>query len=252
MRSILAFASLLLCLGFPGVAEATTLVTKTAADLVDDAQVIFTGTAVHREVVASKDGRFPFTFVTFDVHRTFKGRVQHKELTLRFHGGELADREVRISGMPEFEVGETYLLFVRDNGTTASPVVGWFQGQLRFAREARSGEEILVNAYDRPVLGLEEGRFLFDDRRVPGPGEIAPGVRVLATEGVEIEAGPGQLPDVTAPRARTVTSQLSALVAARRARPSFVPGRLVSSALPADVPDTVTARAVAPNVAPAP
>lgn len=250
MRSILALASLLLCLGVAGVAEATTLVSKTAADLVDDAQVIFTGTAVYREVVPSKDGRFPFTFVTFDVHETFKGRVEKGELTLRFHGGELADHEVVIPGMPEFEVGETYLLFVRNNGTTASPVVGWFQGQLRFARAARSGEEILVDALDRPVLGLEEGRFLFDDRRVPGPGEIAPGVRVLATEGVEIE--PGQPPAVAAPRAGSVTAQIAALVAARRARENFAPGRLVLSAFPADVPDTVTGRAVAPNAAPTP
>jgi hypothetical protein len=251
MRSICSIAALLLGLGFPGVAGATTLVAKTAADLVDEAQVIFTGTAVYREVVPSKDGRFPFTFVTFDVHGTFKGRVPDGELTLRFHGGELADHEVVIPGMPRFEVGETYLLFVRNNGTTASPVVGWFQGQLRIAREGRSGEEILVDAFDRPVLGLQDGRFLFDDRRMAGPGEVAPGVRVLATEGVEIE--PGEPPaSAAAPRARTVTGQIAALVAARRARASFVPGRLVPSALPADVPDTVTARAVAPNVAATP
>jgi len=248
-RSILV--ALWLALGFAGVAGATTLVSKTAADLVDDAQVIFTGTAVHQEVVPSKDGHFPFTFVTFDVHETFKGRVRQGEVTLRFHGGELADHEVVIPGMPTFEVGETYLLFVRNNGSTASPVVGWFQGQLRFAREARSGEEILVDALDRPILGLEEGRFKFDNRRVVGPGEIAPGVRLLATEGVEIE--PGQPPaDTAAPRAQSVTAQIAGLVAARRSRRSFTPGRLVQSALPAEVPDTVTGRAVAPNSAPAP
>lgn len=253
MRPTLAFASLLLCpvlcLGLAGAAEATTLVAKTAADLVDEAQVIFTGTAVFREVVPAKDG-FPFTFVTFDVHETFKGRVEKGELTLRFHGGELPDHEVRISGMPSFEVGETYLLFVRNNGTTASPVVGWFQGQLRFAREGRSGEEILVDALDRPVLGVEGGRFRLDDRRILGPGEIAPGIQVLATEGVEIEAG--QPPAVATVHAQTVTANIAALVAARQARASFTPGRLVRSALPADVPDAVTGRAVAPNTAHAP
>lgn len=245
IKIVLALA---LALGLSAAAGATTLIPVTATELTDGADAIVTGTAVHREVVLSRDGSFPFTYVTFQIHDTLKGRVLGNELTLRLDGGELDNREVVIEGMPRFEVAETYLLFIRNNGQSASPLMGWVQGQMRFGKEARSGEPILIDHRDRPVLGLEAGRFIVPEKPLPAPGEIAPGVKVLAEESVQIlSADPDDDAEPVA-TADQVLEQLTALVAERASAPSFVPGRLVRSARPTEVPGQLKIRAAAPRL----
>ena len=238
--------ALVLAFVLAAAAGATTLIPVTATELTDGAEAIVTGTAVHREVVLSRDGSFPFTYVTFQIHETLKGRVQGQELTLRLHGGELEDRDVVLDGMPRFEIGETYLLFVRNNGRSASPVMGWEQGQMRFGKEARSGETILIDHRNRPVLGLQAGRFTAAKRPLLEPGEIAPGVQVLAEESVQIRAtAPGSKAEPVL-GARRVLEQLTAFVAERSVTSAFTPGRVVVSASPSEVPVSATRRTVAP------
>jgi len=244
-KTVLALA---LALGLSAAAGATTLIAVTATELTDGADAIVTGTAVHREVVTSRNGAFPFTYVTFQIHQTFKGRVLGNELTLRLHGGELGNREVVVQGMPRFEVGETYLLFVRNNGHSASPLMGWVQGQMRFGKEARSGETILVDHRDRAVLGLEAGRFAVSDQPVAAPGEIAPGVKVLAEESVQILAADPAAEKEPVPAVGEVLEQLAAFVAERSSAPTFAPGRVVVSARPSDVPFDVKIQTAAPRL----
>jgi hypothetical protein len=209
--------------------------------LSDLSEAVFVGTAVHQEVVASQDGRFPFTFVTFDVERVLKGFVRTRHLTLRLQGGVLGDEEVVIHGMPRFDTGERYLLFVYGNGVTASPILGWIQGQYRFAREPRSGREVLVDWKGAPLRGVSGGRWLRGRPEAMDPSlSAAPGVVWLSEEGVTItpvdaEASPSEdLPD-----ARAVLESLESFLRLRAGRPELTPGRAIESADPADVPETV-------------
>lgn len=243
-KTVLALA---LALGLAAAAGATTLIPVTATELTDGADAIVTGTAVYSEVVTSGNGAFPFTYVTFQIHQTFKGRVIGNELTLRLHGGEMENREVVVQGMPRFEVGETYLLFVRNNGQSASPLMGWVQGQMHFGKEPRSGESILVDYRDRAVLGLEAGRFTFSDKPVAAPGEIAPGVKVLAEESVQILAADPDAGKPSVPAVGEVLEQLADFVAERSSASTYVPGRIVVSARPSDVPFDVGIQTVAPR-----
>ncbi len=238
-RIVASFLLIALCTAVRS-GQATTMVPVDADELVDAAGLIFTGTAVHHEVVLSQDGRFPFTFVTFRVEETFKGRVQHQELTLRFHGGRVGDEAVVVLGTPEFAPGERYLLFVADNGTSRFPVVGWRQGQYRFDREPRSGASVLVDDQGRALGGIERGRW--HRAALPAPEALhAPAAVLLDAEGVEISEAAGVAPD--GPRAvPAATEALAALrrhVGSRAAQPTFVPGRLVRSARPEDVPASV-------------
>lgn len=226
--------------GTPG--HATTLVRLDLDQLVDTAEGIFTGTAVHSEVVPSRDGKSPFTFVTFQVESALKGTFPGREVTLRLHGGALGDTITIVHGMPEFVVGETYLVFVHGNGVEASPVLGWIQGQFRVAREALSGKPILVDWRGAPILGISGGRFERGRPQDLEPGAgAAPGAVVLSEEGVEVRPvhvegpkGPDQIPE-----AADVLRQLVTFVRGRSGRPTFVPGRRIVSADPFDVPERV-------------
>jgi hypothetical protein len=234
---VLVLFSLLSLLLVPGTAHSTTLVEMELEHLVDQAELVFVGTALRSEVALSADGTFPFTFVTFEVQDEIKGRAVGRELTLRFHGGQAGpDEVVVVHGMPEFTLGETYLLFVRDNGTAASALLGWRQGQYRVAREPESGRQILVDERGAPIQGIENGRWLRG--LPPQAGAQASKGTLLSEEGVTItQEAPGRRPrPARPPEASAVITSLKSFAKSRSGRPDFVPGRQVSSADPQNVP----------------
>lgn len=228
-------------------AQATTVLRLSAAELVDRAELIFTGTAVDSQVILSRDGLFPFTFITFQVEQSLKGQTERSELTLRLHGGATKQGAVLVSGMPAFRLGESYLLFVKHNGKAACPVVGWGQGQLRFTAVPQSGRTILVDEQGAPLAGLSKGRWV-RGKPMPGlerPAELvdAPGAWGVAfseppdpSEGAA--AGkPVRASSVHAADASEMIELLRALIQSRSTLPSFHPGRLVRSAALQDLPD---------------
>lgn len=242
-HSAIGLTLALLALLAAAPAPATTLVRLDLEQLVDTAEGIFTGTAVHSEVVPSRDGKSPFTFVTFQVESSLKGTFPGREVTLRLHGGALEDRATIVHGMPEFTVGETYLVFVHGNGVDASPVLGWVQGQFRVAREALSGKAILVDWRGAPILGIAGGRFEHGRPQDldPGAADAGPAAVVLSEEGVEVRpvrVDAPKRPDEI-PGAAQVLQELASFVRGRRGQPSFVPGRRIDSADPLDVPERV-------------
>ncbi len=47
---------------------------------------------------------------------------------LRTFGGEVDDERLTVQGMPRFEIGKRYVLFVQGNYRNVCPVIGWHQG----------------------------------------------------------------------------------------------------------------------------
>jgi hypothetical protein len=218
--------------GASGRIEATTLVPMDAAELADQAELVFTGTAVQSRVVLSKDGD-PYTFVTFAVHDVLKGWTLERQLALRLSGGETESGVVRLEGMPQFEQGETYLLFVNGNGSLMCPILGWWQGQFRFGHEAGSGKQILVDSDGVAVRGVAQRHFERAER-----GDASAGMTVLSEQGVHVEL-PRKLSAATeavTPDARQVLGQLRSFIAGRATAGTFRPGRRVDSARPQDLP----------------
>lgn len=211
-------------------AEATTIMPMDAAKLSDRAEIVFTGTAVQSTVALSKDGAEPYTFVTFDVHDVLKGWTLGRQLVLRFSGGEVNGGEVRFHGMPEFEQGATYLLFVRGNGSSVCPVLGWWQGQYRYTRRPGSEKEILVDWTGTPVHGVEQERF----KRAPSKRHDG-GMIVLSEDRVRVERDE-QMVSAEPPDAEQIVGQLRSFINGRKAAQSYRPGRRVDSARIEDVP----------------
>jgi hypothetical protein len=148
------------------------------ADRLDRAHVAFVGEAVsiaHRDVVLPELGAVPHTFVTYRVDDPVKGATTGEQVTLRFLGGPAEDgvRTLSVSEIPEFEVGERDLLFVReDNGRHACPLIDCRSGRLKV-----EGDQILAPT-GHLLVTLDDGRTRFAERPsdVP-PAEHDEGVR---------------------------------------------------------------------------
>ena len=107
----------------------------TQAELIVDARVVGVETRLS-SVIDATDVELPHTFVTFEILRTFKGSIEvgpeKDRLTLRFEGGpDGRGRELVVSGVPSFRPGDRDILFIRGNGESLCPLVGWEQGRLR-------------------------------------------------------------------------------------------------------------------------
>ena len=104
--------AVLAALAFARGAAATTFVPLTDAELVRHADLILTGVVQQLETAALDDGRIE-TRVTLAVGRALKGRVAGGTIVLAEPGGQVGDRQVWTFGVPEFETGESVLVFVR-------------------------------------------------------------------------------------------------------------------------------------------
>lgn len=103
----------------------------------DSADAVFVGSVValdHQVSLADADGRqLPFTYVTWQVEHAVKGVRSGTTYTARFIGGPMGDKDLHVSEIPDFDVGDRDLLFVRGNGTLGNPLVGGPRGRVQIA-----------------------------------------------------------------------------------------------------------------------
>lgn len=234
--------------------QATTVLPVDASKAVDTAELIFTGHVVAMETATSLDGLYPFTFVTFEIAEIIKGSVEGAELTLRFEGGDLEELEetVEVVGIPQFELGDEVLLFVRNNGKAACPLVGWWQGRFDFQPHPATGERLLVDHRGRVVEGVGVGGWRAGEMRYDKAEKrlvnTAPKARLLWQEGVVIEddahSKSGEYQGIGA---GAVLDDLRQMIQARRTEKSFVRPETVRSASPLDVPASMALTPVAPT-----
>jgi hypothetical protein len=156
MRRISGLA-LTVLLGLSRTAAPTSVVAPTFDELVARAESVFAGrvVALRSTWVDSRAGRAIVTDVTFAIERTVKGPV-YAERSLEFLGGTVGDDTLRVSGMPEFHVGDRDVLFVADTGRPVSPLVGFMYGRFRVLRDSRTGTEMIRTHDGRPLGGVDE------------------------------------------------------------------------------------------------
>ena len=220
--------------------QATTILRQNLGELVDQAPLIFVGSAADQEVVLLPAADSPTTLVTFDVEEVLKGTTEDTKLTLAFEGGEWGGEVFEVVGMPTFETGGRYLLFLRNNGLHGGcPVAGWWQGKLSFVRHPLTGEDILVDHRGQPIQGIEGDDWLKADVRLDEQGLLRPfaepGVVVESEEGIVITGlddreATARTDLASVPSSRQVLTSLHHLVDARRGLASFRPGEDLASA----------------------
>ena len=221
--------------------QATIVMRLNVAQQVDMADVIFIGTALREEVALTGDARVPFTFVTFSVEQALKGTTVDRFLTLRFVGGRIGRRVLEVEGMPEFQQGQKYLLFVNDNGKAGCPIVGWAQGVLHFSRDARTGQTVLLDERGSAMAGVQNDEWMRGaPQSPPKPGVIysnTPEFRVLS----EDPHFTSRFVSETAPAAAPITADaaiamLRALVSQRQSAAGFRSAAPVRSAVTSELP----------------
>lgn len=167
-------AILAACFLWAASAIATTLEPVTLDEQIEQSEVIFRGRVESKdaEIEQLENGRRIVTHVTFIPTEIYKGRVPSR-VTLDFLGGKMGDVEMVVDGMPVFEVGNEYVLFVSEDGNRACPVVGWTQGSLPL--DAKTGR---VKLSDPVARGLESA---------PGVQAARAARGARAADGAEIE-----------------------------------------------------------------
>lgn len=104
--------SLLIVAGGPGSLPATVAKAVPFDQKVNDADSIVLGKVVGSRSELAADGRFIVTHTTLEIGQTLKGS-EPQRLVVTTPGGSVGDLHQRSIGIPDFQVGEEKLLFLR-------------------------------------------------------------------------------------------------------------------------------------------
>lgn len=191
--SLAVAACLALVLGMSNPILATVLEKKSFEDLALEADMVAIGRVAKVESHPTTDGRHAYTYVGVGGLELLKGTYPQSAITLRMDGGALDDgTALVVPGIPSFQPDEKVVLFVKGNGLSICPLVGWEQGLLRVVEEKRSGQETLRTSRGMRIHTIKNGEFVVSSKAgrdevegfagVPDYGEIKDLTRRNETE----------------------------------------------------------------------
>lgn len=177
--------SLLMC----APAHGLSVVSRSFDELVQRADLVLVGTVsdVHSEFAAGGlDQNTIFSYVNFRELQVVKGRVATEEYVLRVPGGVVGRFAQDYPGVPAFQIGQRYLVFIRGNQRDFFPVVGITQGMFRILTNGQ-GQQVVVrddqvgHAGQRALTTLTQNAPTLDDfiqnihtRLAPAAGDKLP------------------------------------------------------------------------------
>ncbi len=129
----LSLAFTLTALILPQQLDATTMVEFTDRDLAIEADIILQGRVTSTWTEWGENGRYIYTYGTVAVDRVVKGSIADGEFIIKRPGGTIGDTRMEVAGTAEVETGDEVLLFLLDDLTYESNVLGWEQGRLNIA-----------------------------------------------------------------------------------------------------------------------
>jgi len=101
---------------FMKVSHATVVMKVDPEALTANADVVFIGKVLEIKTFSDKnDEKKISTSVIFDVKEVYKGSLKKGLFRLTFLGGKKGEWELKVIGMPVFQVGEEVLLFLEKN-----------------------------------------------------------------------------------------------------------------------------------------
>lgn len=156
-------------------ASATVVAKKKFQDLVSEADLVAAAEVVRVESHPTLDRRFAYTYVTLGGLEIIKGAYPAGELTLRMEGGPVGNGLVlHVMGIPAFREKERVVVFVKDNGESICPLVGWWQGLLRVKRDPGTGESVICSSDGSLITGLGNGDFVVRETASRRAGSVPP------------------------------------------------------------------------------
>jgi hypothetical protein len=139
---------------------------------IQQAGTIFRGRVERIDVAreATARGSAIVSTVRFLPLAVYKGDAS-QPVSLKFLGGKLGDTEMKVGGMPEFQVGREYILFVSGDQHRACPVVGWTEGSLKVDRPAGAAATVSVSP---DAAGAGESAVSARSRTIPAGATALP------------------------------------------------------------------------------
>jgi hypothetical protein len=152
---------------------------------------------------AEGTGRMIFTQIDVEVGSYVKGGGG-SIVTLTMPGGTVDGVRAWIPDLPTFTEGENVLLFLRDGWERAGdPAVGVNQGVFRVVADPATGGEIVLNAEQQIVIGVESDRVITrrNPRATAASSQLLPGTAAPPTP-----TTPGTISTASAAAGRFLTS----------------------------------------------
>lgn len=151
-------------------------------DLLAQSDLVFSGKVVSVEYKDSADG-LPHTFVTYDVDQVISGRPDGSQVTLRFLGGRQQKGEVirylEVSETPEFQLGDTDILFASKNNSSICPLAKCTSGRFR------NLDGVLASDDGRAIIEKTDSSYAISSAVIAteadGKGEVGHGANALAS-----------------------------------------------------------------------
>jgi hypothetical protein len=147
-----------------------------------DAKLIFLGECMSNTVEMDAQSGRVVTLTTFEVLETYKGRPGRSH-TIKQIGGNLpqADLSVRVPGVPQFEVGKRYVVFLPPASRLGfSSPVGLSQGMFTVKSNAK-GEQMVGN-------GRDVGELMENMAQSKMPSRVADKLRAMPDKEVPANA----------------------------------------------------------------
>jgi hypothetical protein len=109
--------------------SATTVLPLSLQQLSDRAELIFYGSVLENKVIRDGNNSRIATLTRFQVHDLVKGQAADTHTIKQIGGAIAGGRSLRIHGVPRYQVGESYVLFLpRPSSLGFSSPVGLQQG----------------------------------------------------------------------------------------------------------------------------
>lgn len=138
-------------------AHATSVMPPSFSELVAEADTIARGTvtAVDARWVDVDSRHVIKTYVTFAVEKALKGTPANV-VTLEFLGGTVGPETLRVSGMPQFAVGDREILFISGNGVRFCPLVRMMHGRYRVRDDAATNRSYIARDDNTPLTSTDD------------------------------------------------------------------------------------------------
>lgn len=135
-------------------------------ETIQKADVIFWGKVSDQVSRYGVNGKMIFTDVYFDVleliYKSEKSDpIPGSSIVLTFAGGTIGETTVRVSDVPTFETGSSYLVFTRMDGRPyASPIIGGFQGLFKIITDEEHGRHYPLAHGRRGISEIRDGHII--------------------------------------------------------------------------------------------
>jgi hypothetical protein len=140
---------------FPKVIEGAIQVDMESAEFIAAVEIT--------DIEARKEDRI-YTYITYRPIEILKGDPINLPYTIRMMGGKVGNERLIVSDIPQFEIGEKYLLFLKFDNPYC-PIIGRYLRTFKIKHDPTLNQERIFSYHDEKIYGFhDDGKVLKEQR----------------------------------------------------------------------------------------